>query len=119
MIRNFKKLKIWQRSRVFVKKIYQITNDFPAYEEYGLVQQINRASVSIPSNIAEGCGRNTEKSLSYFLSIAIGSSCEVETQIYLSFDLELINEEKMQQLTEEIAQIRRMIIGYQKSLGSD
>jgi len=116
MARNFKNLVIWQRSRVLVKDIYLMTNEFPNSEKFGLTSQLNRATISIPSNIAEGCGRGTEKSLSHFLDIAIGSSCEVETQVYLSYDLNLINEQKMNKLTDEVGQIRRMIIGYQKTL---
>lgn len=116
MIRNFKNLKIWQRSRAYVKTIYLTTKEFPANEKFGLVAQLNRAAVSIPSNISEGCGRGSVKSLRNFLDIAIGSSCEIETQIYLVYDLGLINNPKMQALTDEITQIRRMIIGYQKTL---
>lgn len=117
MVKNFKSLKIWQRSRAFVKEIYLLTNGFPDTEKFGLISQLNRAAVSIPSNIAEGSGRGTEKNLSYFLDIAIGSACEVETQIYLSFDLGFINEQSMSHLIDEIVQIRRMIVGYQKTLG--
>jgi four helix bundle protein len=116
MIRNFKNLQIWQRSRVLVKDIYLITNEFPNTEKFGLTSQLNRAVVSIPSNIAEGCGRGTEKNLRHFLDISIGSACEVETQVYLSYDLGFIKEQKMNKLTDEIGQIRRMMIGYQKTL---
>ena len=116
MIKNFKNLKIWQRSRALVKEIYLTTNEFPNSEKFGLVSQLNRATISIPSNIAEGCGRGTDKSLHHFLDIAVGSACEVETQIYLSFDIGLIDNFKMEKLTDEVAQIRRMIIGYQKTL---
>ena len=116
MIRNFKSLKIWQRSRVLVKTVYLVASSFPKEEKFGLISQLNRAAVSIPSNIAEGCGRGTIKSLSNFLDIAIGSACEVETQIYLASDLNFIDTKKMEFLTDEIGQIRRMIIGYQKTL---
>lgn len=116
MIRNFKSLKIWQRSRFYVKAIYSETSKFPNSEKYGLVSQLNRAAVSIPSNIAEGCGRGTIKNLNHFLDIAIGSCCEVETQICLSYDLQFLDKAKMLELTEEAEQIRRMIIGYQKSI---
>ena len=116
MIRNFKSLKIWHRSRAFVKTVYLVTNEFPKEEKFGLISQLNRAAVSIPSNIAEGCGRGTTKSLSNFLDMAVGSACEVETQIYLSHDLGFIDTLKMETLTDEIGQIRRMIIGYQKTL---
>ncbi len=92
------------------------TSEFPGDEKFGLVSQMNRAAVSIPSNIAEGCGRGTSKSLSHFLDIAMGSACELETQVYLAHDLKFIETSKMEMLTDEINQIRKMIIGYQKTL---
>jgi len=116
MIRNFKTLKIWERSRKFVKHTYGITKQFPSEEKFGLVSQLNRASVSVVSNIAEGCGKRTEKDLSRYLDNAIGSACEVETQIYLAGDLGFINEELMKNATDEIQQIRRMIISFQNTL---
>lgn len=116
MVRNFKTLDIWKRSRTYVKTIYLTTAKFPGTEKFGLTSQLNRASISVPSNIAEGCGRKTEKDLSRFLDIAIGSTCEIETQIYLAYDLEFISNEAMDKLLDEITQIRKMIIGYQKTL---
>ena len=88
-----------------------MTNDLPDSEKLGLVSQLNRAAVSIPSNIAEGCGRGTSKNLSHFLDIAVGSACEIETQIYLAYDLEYIDTYKMETLTDEVEQIRKMSIG--------
>ena len=116
MIRNFKNLDIWKRSRILVKHIYLVTKEFPSEEKYGIVSQIRRAAISIPSNIAEGCGRKSEKGLSNFLDMAIGTNCELETQFYLANDLEFLNQQKMIYLTDEIRQIRKMIIGYQKTL---
>ncbi|MFK7771792.1 MAG: four helix bundle protein [Saprospiraceae bacterium] len=116
MITNFKTLKVWQRARFFVKTIYSITKSFPKEEQFGLTFQLNRSAVSVPSNIAEGCGRGTTKDLSKFLDISIGSSCEAETQLYLAFDLNYIDKEKMIITTNEITEIRRMLIGYQKSI---
>ena len=114
MIKNFKNLKIWEKSRAFVKEIYLTTSEFPNSEKFGLLSPLNRGSVSIPSNIAEGCGRGTTKSLSHFLDIAVGSACEVETQISLARDLGFIDTSKMKALTHKIEQIRRMIIGFKK-----
>ena len=116
MIKNFKKLDIWKRSRFFVKTLYLATNKFPKEEKFGLASQLRRAAVSVPSNIAEGCGRKTEKALSNFLDHAIGSNCEVETQLFLAYDLQMIDETTTRQLIDETIQIRRMIIGYQKTL---
>ena len=116
MKHNFKKLEIWKRSRLFVRDIYQVSKRFPREEMYGLTSQIRRAAVSTPSNIAEGCGRNTSAQLIHFLNISIASNCEVETQLYVSYDLEYINETEMKQLTQEASEIRRMIVRFQDKL---
>ena len=84
---SFKDLIVWQKSYKLVSEIYKITRNFPKEETYGLSQQIRRASVSIPSNIAEGYGRAYNKEYRQFLSIAYGSLCELETQYLLSVDL--------------------------------
>lgn len=80
---NFRELKIWQDAISLVKEIYSLTNDLPADERFGLVSQLNRCSISIPSNIAEGSGRTSEKEFIHFLKIAISSSYELETQLIL------------------------------------
>ena len=116
MIRNFHNLNIWKRSRALVKSIYEMTKSFPDEEKFGLTSQIRRAAISIPSNIAEGCGRQTIKELKRFLDISLGSACEVETQIYLSNDLTFITKEKANTLIDEVTQIRKMIAGYKNSL---
>ena len=116
MRKNFKTLRIWQRSRALVKEIYTLSENFPSDERYGLAKQIKRSSISIPSNISEGCGRRTDKELNHFLDIAIGSLCELETQLYLSLDLDFVQESRTFKLVDEIIQIRKMVISYQKSL---
>ena len=116
MRHNFKHLEIWKRSRKLVKEVYLITKTFPPEEKFGLVSQMNRAAVAIPSNIAEGCGRGTDKQLVHFLDIAIGSNCELETQIYLCYDLEYINEGVQDELVSEITEIRRMMLSFRNGL---
>ena len=86
MIRNFTSLEIWTRSRALVKEIYLLAEILPDTEKFGLNTQIKKAAVSVPSNIAEGCGRSHINELKQFLSIASGSLCEVETQLYLLID---------------------------------
>jgi len=113
MKHNFKKLEIWKRSRSLVKEIYLLSKNFPKDELFGLTSQIRRATVSIPSNIAEGVGRSTNAQVIHFLDISIASSCEVETQLYLSFDLIYILESDLNRLIDEISQIRRMTINFQ------
>ena len=113
---NFLRLEIWKRSRAFVSIIYKKTSSFPVDERYSLTSQIRRAAISIPSNIAEGCERNSNKYLSRFLDMSMGSCCEVETQIYIANNLEYFTEQTCTQLTEEITEIRKMINGFKSTL---
>jgi len=92
-MKSFTELDVWQKSRELVKLVYQITLLFPKEEIYGLTNQLRRSVVSVPSNIAEGNGRQSNKETMHFLYIAKGSLYEVETQLYLSNDLEYISEE--------------------------
>ena len=81
---RFKELEIWKKSRVFCNEIYEVTAQFPDTEKFGLTNQLRRASVSIPSNIAEGASRKSNKDFSRFLEIALGSCYEIETQLLIS-----------------------------------
>jgi four helix bundle protein len=112
------KLEVWKRSLKFVTKIYKITAQFPADEKFGLVSQMRRAAVSIPSNIAEGAARNSRKEFINFLHIAQGSSAELETQILISSNLDFVTPDQADPLLQELEEISRMIIGLQKSLRS-
>lgn len=90
---TFKDLIVWQKSYQLVKEIYRITGNFPKEELYGLSQQLRRAAIAIPSNIAEGYGRQHNKEYKQFLSIAYGSLCEMETQYLISVDLGFISKD--------------------------
>lgn len=114
---SFKELIVWQKSRIFVVKAYEATKDFPKDEMYGLRNQLRRAAVSIPSNIAEGHRRGTSKEFIQFLKIARGSLAESETQIILSNDLKYINDEVSNQLLDDIDEIGRILNGLISSLG--
>jgi four helix bundle protein len=109
MRHEYRKLKIWQKSIDLSVLIYKTTGQFPKDEIYALVSQLKRAVVSIPSNIAEGSGRNTDKEFIQFLFIAYGSSCELDTQIELSKRLNFISEEEYNSITSEINEIQKMI----------
>ena len=98
---DFKTLQIWERSHSFVIDIYTVSNNFPKEEVYGLTSQLRRSSVSIASNIAEGCGRNSDGELSRFLLIAMGSSSETEYQILLAKDLGYLDAFQYERLLEE------------------
>ena len=117
-MRDFHKLIIWQRSHQLALNVYSISKLFPKDELFGLTSQIRRAVSSIPTNIAEGCGRASNKDFAHFLQIAIGSAAEVEYELLLAHDLNYINENDYQTLTEETVAVRKMIIKYQSELKS-
>ena len=103
---SFKDLIVWQKSYKLVLEIYKITRNFPKYETYGLSQQMRRAAISIPSNIAEGYGRKHKAEYNHFLSIAYGSLSELETQYLLSNDLEYIQKcEIIETLIKEVGKM--------------
>jgi four helix bundle protein len=116
MLKNYRDLKVWQRSYRLCLEIYKITKRFPNEERYGLASQIRRAAVSVPSNIAEGYGRKTTPEYIRFLYIAYGSICEMETQILLSGDLGYIETGKLETLQEGIGEVERMLKALTKSL---
>ena len=115
-MRDFHKLGIWQRSHQLTLDVYKVSKSFPKDELFGLTSQIRRAASSVPTNIAEGCGRASNKDFAHFLQIAIGSASEVEYELLLAHDLEYINEEAFNTLTSETIAIRKMIIKYQSEL---
>lgn len=113
---NFRKLDIWKKSIDFVGKIYIYTKELPDSEKYGLISQIQRSAVSIPSNIAEGSGRTSDKEFSHFLKIAISSSYELETQLILTEELFNLEPEK---LINELKDLQNMIGGFIRSLNNN
>jgi four helix bundle protein len=108
---NHKDLDVWKEAISFVKEIYKITADFPDSEKYGLVSQLKRAAVSVPTNISEGAARNSDKEFIHFLYISLGSISEVETLIIISNDLTLITESSLTRINNQIEKIRSMILG--------
>lgn len=114
--KNYKNLDVWKESRKLVSLIYILSKEFPEDEKFGLISQIKRASISIPSNIAEGIGRNSKKETRQFCFIAKGSLYEVETQIYLASDLGFIYENKTEEILYQITTVRKLIIGFIKYL---
>ena len=108
---SYTDLDVWKESRVLVKMVYDTVSQFPREELFGLQSQIKRSVVSIPSNIAEGCGRNHRKDSLQFFYIARGSAYELETQLYLSFDLNFISEEKLNDLLYKLQAVRMLLSG--------
>ena len=113
---KFKKLEIWRRSQDVCISIYGITSDFPKSETYGLKSQIRRCAVSIPSNIAEGTSRNSNKEFNRFLEIALGSAYELETQLILANRLDYIEKSTFELVSEELNRIIQMTMKFRSSL---
>ena len=116
IMRNFYELLIWQKSHQLTLKIYSISVGFPTEEIYGLVSQMRRSSSSIPANIAEGCGQNSNPEMRRFLIISAGSCSELEYQLYLSKDLNYIQETAFKELSESVIEVRKMIRSFIKNL---
>ena len=113
---RYKELKFWQFSRTFCKDIYTITATFPSDEKFGLVSQLRRASVSVASNIAEGTSRKSTKDFSRFLTVALGSCYEIETQLIISNDLGFISNNENEILLEKLITIIKMMSKFKATL---
>ena len=113
-----KDLTLWKKGIELVKHIYLITDSFPKSERFGLVSQMRRCVISIPSNIAEGCGRNSDNELIHFLYVALGSTSELETQIIISVELNFLDNEKATECLSLLNEIIRMITSLIKSIKS-
>ena len=113
---NYKKLNVWISSISLVKNIYKLTRKFTKDEMFVLTQQLRRAAISIPSNIAEGAGRNSNAQFKNFLQISIGSCYEAETQLIISKELEYISEEELDTISKELDSIMKMNHNLQKTL---
>jgi len=108
-MKNYKELIVWQKAVNFVTIIYSTTKDFPNEEIYGLTNQIRRAAVSIPSNIAEGFGRNSKNEFKHYLQIAIGSLFELQTQIEIAKNLQFLSIAEFENLFSLTREIEAMI----------
>lgn len=115
-MRDFKKYDVWQLSHSITLEIYKITSNFPKEELYGLTSQIRRAVASIPTNISEGCGRNSDKEFNQFLNIALGSANETEYLLILSKDLKYISEDLFSDLESKINTIKSKIFKLKEKL---
>ena len=105
---NFQNLLIWQKSMDITESVYRLSSEFPKEEKFGLTSQIRRCAVSIPSNIAEGAGRNTDGEFKNFLGIASGSSNELLTQLILSHRLGLVMENKVNNIIEDLVEVQKI-----------
>ena len=115
---NYKEFKVWQKGRILVMDIYQLTDRFPDSEKFGLISQSRRCAISICSNIAEGSGRNTEKEFLNFLKMSRGSSFELESLLILSSDLQYVPDEEFEILNKKVGEIQKMLFGLIKTIDS-
>jgi four helix bundle protein len=113
---NFKKLNVWTKAMALVKEIYVNTNKFPKTEQYGLASQMQRASVSIPANIAEGSAKSSNKEFARFLEISLGSIFELETMTIIAKELNYIDNETFSSLDKQIQEVQLMIISFKSQL---
>lgn len=111
-MKTFRDLQVWQKAMVLVTNSYSISSNFPIEEQFSLTSQIRRCSISIPSNIAEGYGRDTNKDYIRFLTIALGSLFEFQTQIEIAFNLKYISEENFVKLYEDSRELERMLSSF-------
>ena len=113
---NFKDLKVWQKAIELATSIFQVSSSFPNEEKFGLTSQMRRASVSIPSNIAEGSARTSKKAFANSLEISLGESFELETQMEIAKRIGFLSEEQIITLTASVSEIQRMLVGLKSSL---
>ena len=109
---KYTELDVWKQARALASMIYEITTSYPKAEQFGIISQMRRCAVSVPSNIAEGCGRQRTKETIQFLNISRGSLYELETQLYISKDLSFINEEQLNTCLQKIESLGKLINGF-------
>jgi four helix bundle protein len=115
-MKDFRNLIVWQKSHDLTMAVYKETKNFPKEELYGLVSQMRRATSSIPTNIAEGCGKHTDKEFANYLQISMGSACETEYLIFLSGELGYITAINTQELIRSITEIKKMLASLIKNI---
>lgn len=115
-MQNYQDLNVWQKSHQLVLEVYQITNQFPKNEMFGLTSQMRRASVSIPANLAEGCGKKGTNDIANFFQISLGSLHETEYYLLLSKDLQYITNEVFESRNAEIKEIKAMLVSLIKKV---
>ena len=113
-----KDLEVWKESIKLTKQVYKITDSFPKKEQYGIISQMTRAAVSVPSNIAEGAGRTSRKEYIRFLDIASGSLAELDTQLIVSQELKYISQDDLMSIEKDIEKVSKMLHGLMKYLRS-
>lgn len=118
-MKDFRKLAVWEKAHKLTLTIYEVTSTFPKEEQYGLTSQTRRAAASVPTNIAEGCGRDTDAELRRFLQIAMGSASELEYHLLLARDLSIITYDTYTVLENNIVEVKRMLSSFIQKLKAE
>lgn len=118
-MKNFRDLKVWEKSHQLIKDVYRATASFPRYELYGLTSQMRRAGTSVPTNIAEGCGRGSDADLGRFMQMSMGSASELEYLFLLSHDLSFLPAAESSQLTSQVVEVKRMLAAFIRKVKGD
>jgi len=117
-MRDYKKYEVWKQSHKLALKVYEVTKTFPSDEKFGIISQLRRASLSVPTNIVEGASRYSEKEFAYFINIASSSSAEIEYLLEFSKDISYISQKTNESLKKEVISIRKMLNVLHKKLKS-
>ena len=118
-MKDYRQLKVWGKAHILTKDLYNITSKFPRDELFGMTSQLRRAGASIPTNIAEGCGRGSDPDFRRFLQIAFGSANEVEYLVFLSYELNYIQKNQYIELNNKIIEVKKMLAGMIKTISFD
>ena len=118
-VRDFRGLKVWEKAHQLTLSVYRVSVRFPTDERYGLTSQLRRAAVSIPANIAEGCGRRGDREMSRFLQISMGSASELEYHLLLAHDLGHLDNQTHRELEERTTEVKRMLSSFLQKLNAD
>ena len=118
-MRDFRRLKLWEKAHQLTLAVYRVSRACPVEERYGLTRDLRRSAASVPTNIAEGCGRETERELGRFMSIAAGSASEAEYQLLLAHDLEYLAPDVYRDLHSRVTETRRMLSAFMQKLTAD
>lgn len=115
-MKDFRDLKVWEKSHRVALLVYQLTTSFPKEERYGLISQMRRCAASVPANIAEGCGRGSDADFARFVQVAAGSASELDYHLLLAHDLDLLSTSDYRKTNEDVQEVKRMLAGLLKSL---
>jgi four helix bundle protein len=118
-MQDFRKLVVWEKSHQLAVKVYQQTANFPREELFGLTSQIRRSAFSVPTNIAEGCGRDSQADMLRFLRISMGSASELDYELILAHDLNLLDDASFEMLSQELLSVRKMLSSLVQRLKTD